>query len=126
MRAVLPGMRARKWGRVINVGSVVAAAPGLGVASYAAAKSGLIGLTRAGAQEGAQLGITVNLLALGYFEAGMIRDVPEPMMSTVLQRTPVGRLGSVDEFTHALMFLASEEAAFVTGQTLHLNGGLYA
>jgi len=125
MRAVIPGMKAGGGGRIINIGSVQGFRPDRGVSNYSASKGGLASLTRAAAVELAGSEVTVNMLSPGYFEVGMIREVPEPVLEMVIASTPVKRLGRAREFVHALLFLAAPDAAFVTGHILHVNGGLY-
>jgi len=125
MRAVIPGMKEAGTGRIINIGSVLGFLPDIGVANYTASKAGLAGLTKAAALELARSGVTVNMLSPGYFEVGMIQEVPQDVLAAVIKSTPVRRLGKVDEFTHALTFLASNDAGFVTGHVLHVNGGRF-
>ena len=122
-RAVFPGMRERKWGRVVNIGSVNGQAGQYGQVNYAAAKSGIHGFTKALAQEGAKFGITVNAIAPGYIDTDMVRAVPEAVLEKIIARIPVGRLGKAQEIARGVLFLASEDAGFVTGSTLSINGG---
>lgn len=122
-RAVLPGMRERKFGRIINISSVVGLAGGVGVCNYAASKAGLEGLTRALALENARHGITVNVIAPGYFEVGLIESLPPDRKAEILSRIPAGRLGRPAELSSLVLYLASEQAAYLTGQTLSPNGG---
>jgi 3-oxoacyl-[acyl-carrier protein] reductase len=124
MRAVLPGMRQRGWGRIVTLSSVVGHVGVAGTAAYSASKAGLAGLTRAAAVEVAKKGITVNTLALGYFDAGIIRDVPDtkPLLDTI----PMGRLGREEDLCGVIGFLCSNASSYITGQTLHVNGGLFA
>ncbi len=122
---VLPTMRARQWGRIVNVTSVVGQRGVPGTAAYAASKAGLIGLTKTLAREVATKHITVNALALGYFDAGLLRTVPEPVLAQLVKDIPVGRFGSMDELTWAIRFLCAPQASYMTGEVLNLNGGYY-
>jgi 3-oxoacyl-[acyl-carrier protein] reductase len=124
-RAVLPLMREKGKGRIVNISSIVGNVGVAGTAAYAATKAGIDGLTRATATEVARRGITVNSLALGYFDAGIISDVPPDKLAAIVGTIPVGRLGRLDEVCHTVGFLCTKEAAYITGQTLHVNGGLY-
>jgi acetoacetyl-CoA reductase len=120
------GMRDRKFGRVINISSVNGQKGQAGQANYSAAKAGDIGFTRALAQEGARAGITVNIVAPGYINTEMMSTIPEKVMNEViLPQIPVGRLGEASEIARAVVFLASDDAGFVTGSTLSANGGQY-
>ena len=122
-KAVFPGMRARKWGRIVNIGSINGQAGQYGQVNYAAAKSGIHGFTKALAQEGARFGITVNAIAPGYIDTDMVAAVPENVLEKIVAKIPVGRLGQASEIARGVSFLASEDAGFVTGSTLSLNGG---
>jgi acetoacetyl-CoA reductase len=123
---VWPGMRARKFGRVINISSINGQKGQFGQANYAAAKAGDIGFTKALAQEGARAGITVNAIAPGYINTEMMSTIPEKVMNEViLPQIPVGRLGEADEIARCIVFLASDRAGFITGSTLSANGGQY-
>lgn len=124
-KAVTPVMRANKFGRIINISSVVAVSGVMGTSAYAASKAGLIGLTKNLAKELAGFGITCNALALGYFDRGMINDVPDEQQQQIIENIPLKRLGKPSEIAHALRWLMDEEAGYVTGQTVHLNGGLF-
>jgi 3-oxoacyl-[acyl-carrier protein] reductase len=124
-RAVLPSMRANGRGRIINISSVVGQIGVPGTVAYAASKAGIGGLTRGTAVEVANKGITVNALALGYFDAGIISHVPPDMLGKIVGAIPVGRLGRPDELTHLVGFLCSDFASYITGQTINVNGGLY-
>lgn len=119
-----PMTRARK-GRIISISSVVGAAGNPGQANYAAAKAGIIGFTRSLAREVATRNITVNVVAPGLVDTEMTRALPEEQAQTILQQIPLGRLGRVEEVAYAVAFLASPEAAYITGATLHVNGGMY-
>ena len=124
-KAVIPHMRKNGFGRIVNISSVVAVTGVLGTAAYAASKAGLIGLTKTLAKELASFGITVNAFALGYFDRGMIDDVPEEQRKELMKSVPVNRLGTPEDITSTLRWLISDKSAFVTGQTIHLNGGLF-
>ncbi len=123
-RAVLRGMMKARWGRVVTVTSVVGATGNPGQANYAASKSGLTGMSKALAQEVASRGITVNCIAPGFIETPMTDALSDDQKTTLLERIPAGRLGIVDDVAACAVFLASEEASYVTGQTLHVNGGM--
>ncbi len=122
-KAVWDGMSARKYGRVVNIGSINGQAGQYGQVNYAAAKSGIHGFTKALAQEGARSGITVNAIAPGYIDTEMVAAVPEDVLAKIVARIPVGRLGRADEIARGVTFLCSEDAGFVTGSTLSINGG---
>ena len=122
-KAVWDGMNARKYGRVVNIGSINGQAGQYGQVNYAAAKSGIHGFTKALAQEGARTGITVNAIAPGYIDTEMVAAVPEDVLAKIVARIPVGRLGRADEIARGVTFLCSEDAGFVTGSTLSINGG---
>jgi len=117
------GMRAAKFGRIVNVGSINGQAGQYGQVNYAAAKSGIHGFTKALAQEGARFGITVNAIAPGYVDTEMVRAVPEDVLQKIIARIPVGRLGHADDIARGVLFLTADEADFVTGSTLSINGG---
>ena len=123
-RASLRGMMKRRWGRIISITSVVGAVGNPGQANYIAAKAGLAGLTKALAQEVATRGITVNCVAPGMIETPMTDVLNEQQRAGMLAKIPMGRLGQVSEVAACVAFLASEEAAYVTGQSLHVNGGM--
>jgi 3-oxoacyl-[acyl-carrier protein] reductase len=123
-RAALRGMLRRRWGRIVNVTSIVALTGNPGQANYAAAKAGMIGMTKSVAAEVATRGITVNCVAPGFIETAMTAALSEDQRRRLLERVPVGRLGSPADVAAAIGYLASEEAAYVTGQTLHVNGGM--
>ena len=122
-RAVIDGMRARKFGRIVNVGSINGQAGQYGQVNYAAAKSGIHGFTKALAQEGARAGITVNAIAPGYIDTDMVAAVPTDVLAKIVARIPVGRLGQASEIARGVLFLVADEAGFVTGSTLSINGG---
>ncbi len=124
-RAVLPIMREKRKGRIINISSILGKIGVPGTSAYAASKAGIEGLTRATAVEVANRGITVNALALGYFDAGIIVKVPTDKLEKILGTIPVGRLGRVEEVCHTIGFLCTEGASYITGQTININGGLY-
>jgi len=121
--AVLNGMRDRGFGRIVNIGSVNGQAGQYGQVNYAAAKSGIHGFTKALAQEGAARGITVNAIAPGYIATEMVRAVPENVLEKIIQRIPIGRLGEASEIARGVAFLVSDDAGFITGSTLSINGG---
>ena len=121
--AVIDGMRERNYGRIVNIGSINGQAGQYGQVNYAAAKSGIHGFTKALAQEGAGKGITVNAIAPGYIDTDMVRAVPENVLEKIVARIPVGRLGKASEIARGVLFLVDEEAGFITGSTLSINGG---
>jgi 3-oxoacyl-[acyl-carrier protein] reductase len=123
LRAVLPLMRAQRFGRIITMASVVYQRPVLGTSSYSTSKAGLVGLTRTAAIENASFGITCNCIALGYFDAGMGARLPQELRDEISQAIPMKRFGRVDELQRAIEFLIKTE--YVTGQVISLNGGLY-
>jgi acetoacetyl-CoA reductase len=122
-RAVWEGMLAQNFGRIVNVGSINGQAGQYGQVNYAASKSGIHGFTKALAQEGAAKGITVNAVAPGYTDTEMVSVVPANVMEKILARIPVGRLGKAQEIARGVAFLAADEAGFITGSTLSINGG---
>lgn len=119
------GMRERKFGRVINISSINGQKGQMGQANYSASKAGDIGFTKALAQEGARAGITVNAICPGYIATDMVMAVPEKVREGIIAQIPVGRLGEPEEVARCVVFLASEEAGFITGSTLTANGGQY-
>ena len=122
-KGVFPGMRERKWGRIVNISSINGQAGQYGQVNYAAAKSGVHGFTKALAQEGAKFGVTVNAIAPGYIDTDMVAAVPGDVLEKIVARIPVGRLGAAGEIARGVVFLCGEEAGFVTGSTLSINGG---
>ena len=121
--AVIDGMRERGFGRIVNIGSINGQAGQYGQVNYAAAKSGIHGFTKALALEGAGKGITVNAIAPGYIDTEMVRAVPENVLEKIVARIPVGRLGHAEEIARGVMFLVADDAGFITGSTLSINGG---
>lgn len=124
-RHVIDGMRDRNFGRIINISSINGQKGQMGQTNYSAAKAGVIGFTKALAQETARKGITVNVIAPGYIDTDMVAAVPEKVLEGIIANIPVGRLGQADEIAHAVSYLASDHAGFVTGSTLTINGGQY-
>ncbi len=124
-RQVIADMRERRYGRIINVSSVNAQKGQAGQTNYCAAKAGVIGFTKALARESASKGITVNAIAPGYTDTPMVDKVPDEIMETILKQVPVGRLAEPQEIARCVAFLASEDAGFITGATLSVNGGFY-
>jgi len=122
-RAVIEGMRARSFGRIVNIGSINGQAGQYGQVNYAAAKSGIHGFTKALALEGANARITVHAIAPGYIDTDMVRAVPPPVLEKIVARIPVGRLGHAPEIARGVLFLVAEDAGFITGSTLSINGG---
>ena len=122
-KAVWDGMNGRKFGRIVNIGSINGQAGQYGQVNYAAAKSGIHGFTKALAQEGARAGITVNAIAPGYIDTEMVAAVPEDVLAKIVARIPVGRLGRADEIARGVLFLCAEDGGFITGSTLSINGG---
>jgi acetoacetyl-CoA reductase len=122
-RVVIEGMRARSFGRIVNIGSINGQAGQYGQVNYAAAKSGIHGFTKALAQEAAARGITVNALAPGYVNTDMVRGVPADALEKIIGRIPAGRLGKAEDISRALLFLVADDADFITGSTLSVNGG---
>ena len=124
-RQVIEGMRERGWGRIVNISSINGQKGQLGQTNYAAAKAGVIGFTKALAQETAAKGITVNAVAPGYIDTEMVQAVPEKVLQGIIDQIPVGRLGRGEEIADVVSFLAGERAGYVTGATLTVNGGQF-
>jgi len=124
-KACLRDMIKARWGRIISISSIVGATGNPGQVNYAAAKAGLVGFTKALAQEVGSRSITVNAIAPGFIDTDMTRNLPEEQRNALLQRIPLQRLGSAEEIAAAVVFLASDKASYITGQTLHINGGMY-
>lgn len=124
-RAVIEGMRERKFGRIINISSMNGQLGQFGQTNYSAAKAGMFGLTKALAREAASKGITVNAIAPGYIATDMVKAIKEDIMKVIVAGIPVGRLGEPEEIARAVVFLAADEASFITGETLSVNGGQY-
>ena len=124
-QAVLPSMMKNRWGRIINMASVVGQAGAAGQANYAASKAGLIGLTKALAQEMASRSITVNAIAPGYIATDMTKALPDEVKQKILASVPLGRMGTPEDIAAAAKFLASDEAGYITGHVLAVNGGMY-
>ncbi|UKN01376.1 SDR family oxidoreductase [Paracrocinitomix mangrovi] len=122
----LPYMRDKQFGRIIFMSSIVAQTGFVGAAAYGASKAGLIGLTKSLAKEISNKNITVNSIALGYFNAGMINDVPDEMQEELIDKIPVSKLGDPSELAALMDYIISDKATYLTGQTLNLNGGLYS
>lgn len=123
-RAVLRGMMKARWGRIVNISSVVGATGNAGQTNYAAAKAGMVGFSKALAQEVAGRGITVNCVAPGFITTAMTDKLTEAQKAAILGQVPVGRMGTPEEIAAAVLYLASPEAGYVTGTTLHVNGGM--
>jgi acetoacetyl-CoA reductase len=124
-RQVVDGMTSRGFGRIINVTSINGQKGQYGQCNYSAAKAGVIGFTKALAQETARKGVTVNAVAPGYVATGMLASVPESVMEEIIDEIPIGRLGKPEEIARCISFLAADEAGFITGATLSVNGGQY-
>jgi 3-oxoacyl-[acyl-carrier protein] reductase len=124
-RAVLRGMMKARTGRIISIASVVGAMGNAGQTNYSAAKAGIMGFTKSLAREVGSRNITVNCVAPGFIDTDMTRALPEAQRQALLAHIPLGRLGSVEDIAHAVAFLASPAAAYITGTTLHVNGGMY-
>ena len=120
---VYPDMMARKWGRIVNIGSMNGQAGQLNQVNYVAAKAGMHGFTKALAQEGAKHGITVNTVAPGYVDTYLMRNMPERILNKIIDKSPIHRLGTEQEVGHAVVFLVDEKSAWTTGSTLTMNGG---
>lgn len=124
-RAVISGMRDRRFGRIVNISSINALSGQFGQTNYAAAKAGIIGFTKSLALESAPRGITVNALAPGYTDTGMVRAVPPKVLEGILASVPIGRLATPDEIARGVLFLVEDNGGFITGATLSINGGKY-
>jgi 3-oxoacyl-[acyl-carrier protein] reductase len=125
IQAVLPGMMRNRWGRIVNITSVVGQAGSAGQANYAASKAGLIGLTKALAQEMGSRSITVNAVAPGYIATDMTKGLSDELKQKILSGVPLARMGTPEDIAAAVKFLASEDASYITGQVLAVNGGMY-
>ena len=125
IQQVLPAMVRARWGRIVNMASVVGQAGAAGQANYAASKGGLIAMTKALAQELGSRGITVNAIAPGYIETDMTRVLPEEVKAKILASVPLGRIGQPEDIANAVKFLAAEESGYITGHVLAVNGGMY-
>jgi 3-oxoacyl-[acyl-carrier protein] reductase len=124
-KACLRDMLKARWGRIISIGSVVGATGNAGQVNYASAKAGLMGFTKALAQEVGSRNITVNAVAPGFIDTDMTKGLPEQHKTALLEKIPMQRLGKAEEIAAAVVFLASEQAGYITGQTLHVNGGMF-
>lgn len=124
-QAVLRPMMKARYGRIINISSVVGHSGNAGQTNYSAAKAGMTGFTKSLAQEVGSRGITVNCVAPGFIDTDMTRELPEEQRNRLLQQIPLGRLGQVDDIAAAVAFLASPTAGYISGETLHVNGGMY-
>ena len=124
-KALINHMRERKTGRIINISSIIGFTGNIGQANYAAAKSGIIGFSKALAREVARAGITVNVIAPGFINTDMLKIIPEDIKKQLLEQIPMGRFGEPEEVAKVAAFLASEDASFITGAVIHVNGGLY-
>ena len=124
-KACIKSMFRARWGRIINIGSVVGSSGNSGQVNYAAAKAGLVGFSKSLAQEMGSRGITVNVVSPGFIETDMTDTLPDLVKEEMLKRIPVKRIGKVDDVAQAVAFLASDEANYITGETIHVNGGLY-
>jgi acetoacetyl-CoA reductase len=124
-RCVLEGMREKSFGRIISISSINGQKGEMGLVNYSAAKAGVLGFTKALAQETARKNITVNAIAPGYIDTEILSDASEEFLKSLITKIPVGRLGTVDEISRIVTFLVSEDAGFVTGSTITANGGQY-
>lgn len=124
-RPVINGMRERGFGRIISISSINGQKGQMGQANYSAAKAGVVGFTKAIAQENARKGITVNVVAPGYIDTEMVAAVPEKVLESIIGQIPVGRLGKAEEIADCVSFLADEKTGFITGATITINGGQY-
>ena len=124
-KACLKGMTKSRWGRIVNISSVVGSSGNAGQTNYAASKAGIEGFTRSLAKEIGSRGITVNAVAPGFIDTDMTRELPQKQTELLLSQIPLGRLGHPEEIATVVGFLVSESAAYITGETLHVNGGMY-
>ena len=124
-KAVYPGMMARGWGRIIQIGSMNGQAGQLNQVNYVASKAGMHGFTKALAQEGAKHGITVNTVAPGYVDTAMMQNMPEKIVKKIIDKSPIRRMGYEEEVAHAVLFLIDDKAAWTTGSTITMNGGTH-
>ncbi|MEE9140253.1 MAG: acetoacetyl-CoA reductase [Alphaproteobacteria bacterium] len=124
-RNVIAGMRDRGFGRIVNIGSVNGQKGQFGQTNYSATKAGLVGFTKSLAQEGAFKGVTANVVAPGYINTEMVAAMPKEVLDKIVAQIPVGRLGETDEIARVVVFLASDEASFITGETINVNGGQF-
>ena len=124
MKSVMRTMMKKRFGRIINITSIVGVTGNAGQVNYAASKAGMIGMTKSFAQEIATRGITANCIAPGFIETAMTAELPENVIKNMLDSIPQGRMGQADEIAASVAFLASNEASYITGQTLHVNGGM--
>jgi len=124
-RQVIEGMRARKFGRIVNISSINGQKGQIGQTNYSASKAGIVGFTKALALENARKGVTVNCICPGYIDTDMVAGVPEKVLEGIIAQIPVGRLGKAEEIAALAVYLASDEAAFMTGAVLTINGGQY-
>jgi 3-oxoacyl-[acyl-carrier protein] reductase len=124
-KAVMRGMTKARWGRIVNISSVVGAMGNAGQSNYSASKAGMEGFSRSLAREIGSRGITVNCVAPGFIDTDMTRELPTAQRERLLEQIPAGRLGAADEVAAVVAFLASDDAAYITGETIHVNGGMY-
>ncbi|TAN52764.1 MAG: 3-oxoacyl-ACP reductase FabG [Methylococcaceae bacterium] len=124
-KACMRAMNKARWGRIVNIGSVVGATGNAGQTNYAAAKAGMIGFTKSLAKEIGSRSVTVNAVAPGFIDTDMTRELPDAQRQALLDNIPLGRLGDAEEVAHAVAFLCSDEASYITGETLHVNGGMH-
>ena len=124
-KACIKSMLKARWGRVINISSIVAFSGNVGQVNYTAAKAGIIGFSKSLAQEVASRNITVNVVAPGFIDTDMTKSLPDNIKNQLLAKIPMGRLGDVDDIAKSVVFLASEDASYITGNTVHVNGGMY-